>query len=103
VCSLRVWSELLSQAKEFKYLEVLFTSESKMEQEMDRRIGAPSAVMRVLYRFIVVKRELSRKAKLSIYRSIYVPSLTYGHEIWVVTERMRSWIQGWLGSALEIG
>uniref|UniRef100_A0A8C6SA52 Estrogen receptor beta n=1 Tax=Neogobius melanostomus TaxID=47308 RepID=A0A8C6SA52_9GOBI len=32
-------------------------------------------------------------AKLSIYRSIYVPTLTYGHEIWVMTERTRSWIQ----------
>jgi len=38
VCSLRVGSELLPQAKEFKYLGVLFTSEGKMEQEMDRRI-----------------------------------------------------------------
>jgi len=25
---------------------------------------------------------------ISIYRSIYVPTLTYGHELWVVTERM---------------
>ncbi|KAI3377919.1 hypothetical protein L3Q82_009049 [Scortum barcoo] len=39
----------------------------------------------------VVKKELSRKAKLSIYRSIYVPTLTYGHELWVMTEeRTRS-------------
>jgi len=92
-CSLRVGSELLPQAKEFKYLRVLFTSEGKMEREMDRWIGAASAVMRALYRSIVVKRELSRKAKLSICRSIYVPTLTYGHKFWVVTERMRSWIQ----------
>jgi len=28
-----------------------------------------------------------------IYRAIYVPTLTYGHELWVVTERMRSRIQ----------
>jgi len=40
-----------------------------------------------------VKRELSRKAQLSIYSSIYVPTLTDGHEFWVVTERMRSQIQ----------
>ena len=72
-CSLRVRSELLPQAKEFKYLGVLFMSEGKMEWEMDRRIGAASAVMRALYRSIVVKKELSRKAKLSIYQSIYVP------------------------------
>jgi len=82
---------LLPQAKE--YLGILFTSEGKIDREMDRRIGAASAVMRALYRSIVVKRELSRKAKLAIYRSIYVPTLTYGHEPWVVTDRMRLQIQ----------
>ncbi|KAI3352201.1 hypothetical protein L3Q82_005168 [Scortum barcoo] len=49
--------------------------------------------MRSVYRTVVVKKELSRKAKLSIYRSIYVPTLTYGHELWVMTERTRSRIQ----------
>ncbi|KAK0140494.1 putative uncharacterized transposon-derived protein F52C9.6 [Merluccius polli] len=51
------------------------------------------AVLRSLYRTVVMKRELSRKAKLSIYRSIFVPTLTYGHEGWVMTERKRSRIQ----------
>jgi len=55
--------------------------------------AAASAVMRALYRSVVVKRELSQKAKLSIYRSVYIPTLTYGHELWVVTERMRCRIQ----------
>ncbi len=54
-----------------------------MEREIDRRIGAASAVMRSMYQSVVVKKELSCKAKLSIYRSIYVPTLTYGHELWV--------------------
>ncbi|TWW73461.1 hypothetical protein D4764_15G0008550 [Takifugu flavidus] len=56
-------------------------------------IGAASAVMWTLHRSVVVKRELSQKAKLSIYRSIFVPTLTYGHELWVMTERTRSWVQ----------
>ncbi|KAI3356938.1 hypothetical protein L3Q82_003580 [Scortum barcoo] len=89
-CPLRVGGEVLPQVEEFKYLGVLFTSEGKMEREIDRRIGAASAVMRSVYRTVVVKKELSRKAKLSIYRSIYVPTLTYGHELWVMTERTRS-------------
>uniref|UniRef100_A0A8C9VV72 ribonuclease H n=1 Tax=Scleropages formosus TaxID=113540 RepID=A0A8C9VV72_SCLFO len=93
-CPLRVRGELLPQVEEFKYLGVLFTSEGKMERQVDRRIGAASAVTRSLYRSVVVKKELSRKAKLSIYRSIYVPTLTYGHERWIMTERMRSRIQG---------
>ncbi|KAA0706920.1 hypothetical protein E1301_Tti002240 [Triplophysa tibetana] len=92
-CPLQVGVELLPQVEEFKYLGVLFTSEGRMEREIDRWIGAASAVMRSLYRSVVVKKELSRKAKLSIYRSIYVPTLTYGHELWVMTERTRSRIQ----------
>ncbi|CAJ1054134.1 hypothetical protein NQD34_011086 [Xyrichtys novacula] len=64
-----------------------------MEREIDRRIRAASAVMRTFNRSVVVKKELSRKERLWIYRSIYVPILTYGHELWVMTERTRSQIQ----------
>ncbi|KAK0139279.1 LINE-1 reverse transcriptase [Merluccius polli] len=92
-CTLRVGDEILPQVEEFKYLGVLFTSEGRMDREIDRRIGAASAVMRTLHGSVVVKRELSRKAKLSIYQSIYVPALTYGHELWVVTERTRLRVQ----------
>ena len=79
--------------KEFKYLGILFSSEGTREREMGRRIGAAGAVLRSLCRTIVMKRELSQKAKLSIYRSIFIPTLTYGHEGWVMTERTRSRIQ----------
>ncbi len=58
-------------------------------------------LMRSMYRSVVMKKELSCKEKLLIYRSIYVPTLTYGHELWVMTERTRSRIR--LGAPLEIG
>ncbi|KAI3353294.1 hypothetical protein L3Q82_019830 [Scortum barcoo] len=93
-CPLQVGGEVLPQVEEFKYLGVLFTSEGKIEREIDRRIGAASAVMRSVYcRTVVVKKELSRVERRSsrFYRSIYVPTLTtYGHELWVMTERTRS-------------
>ncbi|KAK3561961.1 hypothetical protein QTP86_019076, partial [Hemibagrus guttatus] len=92
-CTLQVGGEVLPQVEEFKYLGVLFTSEGRMGREIDRRIGAAAAVMRSMYRSVVVKKELSREAKLSIYQTIYVPTLTYGHELWVMTERVRSRIQ----------
>ncbi|KAI3371969.1 hypothetical protein L3Q82_006839 [Scortum barcoo] len=41
-CPLWVGGEVLPQVEEFKYLGVLFTSEGKMEREIDRRIGAAS-------------------------------------------------------------
>ena len=65
----------------------------EMEQEIERWIGAVSAVMWMLKQSVMVKREVSQNAKLSIYRSIYVPALTYRHELWVETERMRLWIE----------
>ena len=40
-----------------------------------------------------MKRELSKKAKLSIFKAVCVPILTYSHESWVMTERMRSQVQ----------
>ncbi|KAK3561362.1 hypothetical protein QTP86_030660 [Hemibagrus guttatus] len=88
-----VGGEVLPQVQEFKYLGVLFTSEGRIDREIDRWISAAAAVMQSMYRSVVVKKELSRKAKLSIYQSIYVPTLTYGHELWVMTERVRSRIQ----------
>ncbi|KAK3510855.1 hypothetical protein QTP70_022797 [Hemibagrus guttatus] len=84
-CTLQVGGEFLPQVEEFKYLGVLFMSEGRMDHEIDRRIGAAAAVMRSMYQSVVVKRELSQKAKLSIYQSIYHPTLTYGHEVWVMT------------------
>ena len=87
---LRVRGQLLPPSEEFKYLRVLVTSEGRMERERDRRTGAASAVMRMLKQSVVVKRELSQKATLSIYRSIYIPTLTYDHDVWVVTKRTRS-------------
>lgn len=59
--------------------------------------------MWTLYWFVVAKREISRKAKLSIYRLIYVPTLACGHERSVVTERTRSGIQAAKMSFLHRG
>lgn len=53
------------------------------EREIDRWIGA--AVMWTLGQSIMVKRENSRKVKLSISLLIYDPTLTYGRKLFVVT------------------
>lgn len=42
-----------------------------------------SAVMLPLYGTVVVKEGASRKTKFLIYRSIDVPTLPYGHEIYL--------------------
>lgn len=74
VCPLLVGGESLPQVEELKYLRVLFTSEEKMQRKINGYIGAASAVMRWRYRSVVVKKELSRKAKLSFYLLMFLTS-----------------------------
>ena len=49
--------------------------------------------MRASHFSIVMKRELSKKGKLSIFKAVFAPILTYGHESWAMTKRMRSQVQ----------
>ena len=70
-----------------------FTSNGRQDEELDTRVGKASAVMRALLYSVVMKRELSKKTKLSIFKTVFVPILTYGHESWILTERVRSQVQ----------
>lgn len=68
--------------RSFKYLGILLTSDGKRDQEIDKWISSPTAVLQLLYRSVVLKQELSLRAKLSVYRSIYVPILTVTMSSW---------------------
>lgn len=58
-----------------------------------------------LYRTVVVDRELRRKAKISIHQMTYVPTFTYGHELWEVRLRIQDAKMSFLPreARLEIG
>lgn len=64
-----------------------------MERELNPQIKTLSSVMRTLLQSVVVKKELSLKAKLWIYWSVYIPTLNCGLEVWLRNNRIRSWIQ----------
>lgn len=52
------------------------------EGKTDRQIGAASAVMRSVYWAVMVKKELDLP-------SAFAPTLSYGHDLWVVTIRTK--------------
>ena len=49
--------------------------------------------MRALHYSIFIIRELLKNAKLLIFTTVFVSILTYGHESWVMAERVRSQVQ----------
>ena len=92
-CILKVNWATLKQVEKFKYLGVAFTSDGRQDEELDTRIGKATAVMRALHYSVVMKRELSKKAKLSIFKAVFVPFLINGHESWVMIKRVRLQVQ----------
>ena len=70
----------LKQTETFKYFGVTFSSDGRQDNELDTSIRKASAVMRQLYRSVVLKRELYTKAKLSVFRLVFAPIFTYGYE-----------------------
>lgn len=75
------WGGRLPQARESSHPGMSFTSDGKVEHELDRRINAASAIMKTFYRTVVIKQNLY----------VYMPTFTgYSYEIQVMAERMRS-------------
>ena len=68
-------------------------SDGRQNNETDTRIGKSDAVLRAFYRSVVTKWELSNSAKLSVFKSVFVLIIIYGHESWVMTEITLSQVQ----------
>ena len=72
-CVLQVKGATLKQVEKFKYLGVTLASDGRQDEELDVRIGKAIAVMRALHYSVVMKREWSKKAKLSIFKAVLSP------------------------------
>ena len=78
---LRVGKESLPQIKKFKYLRVLFTTEERTQWQVNRRIDGNADSSKIC----LGEEVASQTAKLLIYRPIVISTLTYGHELLIVT------------------
>jgi len=81
-CFLQVSTNTLQQVETFKYVRdgVVFTSDESRHKGIDARIGRANAVLRELYCSVVTKQGLSTNANFSVFKSVFVPILTCGHE-----------------------
>jgi len=89
----QVSGNTLQQVEKFKYLGVAFTSGERRSEEIDTRVGKANAVLREFYCSVVRKLELLNTTKLSLFKSVFVPILNYGHGSWVKTERILTQVQ----------
>ena len=76
----------------FKYLGCNVNTNGTIEEEIIRRIAKYSQHVGMMYR-LLKDRNVPRKAKLVIHKTILRQILLYGHEFWVTTQILDSRIQ----------
>lgn len=90
---IQIENDTLEQVRNFQYLGVIIDEEGKQDLEINRRIEQTVKCYYALNRNFLSRKQISKKTKINIYKSIYRPILTYGCETWIMTDRQKSKIQ----------
>ena len=92
-CLCAIWWCIIEAGGE---VQVTFASDGRQGLRIScstRQCKNARVVVRALHHSVVLKREQWRKAKLSLFKSIFVLNLSCVHEFLVITERVRLQMQ----------
>lgn len=87
---IRINGRQIQQTQKLNYLGVTFDDQGKQETDITERIEKSNKLYHAMNKNFISKREVTQKTKLSVYKTIFRPTLTYGSESWVLTKRMKS-------------
>nr|CAH7735643.1 unnamed protein product [Callosobruchus chinensis] len=85
--------KVIEQVEAFKYLGIVIQGDGTMEVEIKERLMKASKLYHTLRRSFICKKEISRKTKITVYKTIFRPVLTFGSESWLLSDRQKSKIQ----------
>ena len=75
----------IKQCEEFKYLGSIISSKGSTERDIQRRVQQGQKSVRILNSLLWSNR-MSLMTKVTIYRAVVEPILSYGSECWQLTE-----------------
>ncbi|KAJ4439417.1 hypothetical protein ANN_07541 [Periplaneta americana] len=78
----------------FKYLGVLITQENTADTDMRQRIAGGNRCLRALNKTLRA-RCISKKAKLTLYKTVVRPIVLYGSETWTLSKKMEQQLMTW--------
>ena len=91
-CNLEIEGERVKNVKETVYLGVKLSEDGMLESEVERRIGMTMQAVGTMKK-VYESREISREAKVAVFKAVAVLTPTYGCESWVLKEREKSRLQ----------
>ena len=89
---IRIGGEVLKKVESFKYLGSVIEESGRNDKEISER-GRQAHGFLQSVRGLVWSRDVPQKSKQVLYRTYYVPILTYASETWVMKKRQVSRIQ----------
>ena len=92
-CGVEVDGRKLENVRKQTYLGEILSEDGRMECELEKRIGAALSAAGAGKSQVFESRELSRSAKMLVYKAMIEPTLTYGAESWVLKEREKQRVQ----------
>lgn len=85
--------KVVEKIETFKYLGVPINNKGNQEAEIVARMEGAARMYHAIRSNFLTKREVSRHTKISVYKSIFVPILTFGSESWVLSKKLKSKVQ----------
>lgn len=83
----------MEQVETFKYLGVKVHKDGRNDAEINGRIESALKMYYALGKTFIRKKEVSKKTKMTVYKTIFIPTLTYGSESWVLTKETKRKLQ----------
>lgn len=74
----------------YEYLGVLINKDGRIDQEIKHRISKGNRTYYQINNTLIGKKEISIKAKMHLYKTIYTPTLLYSSETWTMTDKQKS-------------
>jgi len=84
--SVRIDNSTFERVEEFKYLGTTLTNQNSIVEEMTSRLRSENACYHSVQN-LLSSRLLSKNLKIKIYRTIILPLVLYGCEVWSLTLR----------------
>ena len=91
---IKVRNHNLEQVNNFKYLGATITENNEILAEIKERITAGNKAYYSSYNMLKNKN-ISRKTKKNIYKTIIRPVVTYGSETWTLTKSAETVLNTW--------
>lgn len=87
---IQIEGKVIEQVQQFNYLGVIIENTGRQELDITEKIEKSNKLYYAINKTFINKKEVSRKTKMTVYKTIVRPILTYGCESWVMSRRIKA-------------